>query len=470
MSPLSAISRRLQALGLFATSAAVVVGCASIDPGVRAENAAAFQLDMQARTTETLLGRGPLTLEECTEIALENNLETRTADIGARIARIEKNAAFANFLPTVDLAYDYTSWDKQPATNVGLTYASFYDQSIGEVSLNVQLPIFMPSAWFLYEMRARGEEIGELVTEYTRQRICLRVASLYFGILGLEEADAALKSGVDAAEEIAREARALHIEGLVEEWQAKRADALVLARRIGLERTRRARQQVESELILVMGLSPMAKLNLDNGLPLADIDRPIEDLVTEALLGHVSLHIADRTIEIERATAYLALAEFLPRVFGFGSLIHTDDSFQRYSTNLVHGLSGVLSIFNGFKSVNAYKAAREREERAFLAREEESLVLILQVIRAHLQLQTARELMALAEFSVDVAGDRLREADAREAEGLLIVSKRLSILAEADAAREELLSSRFRHQVAVATLTNILGKRTFEPLESKNEE
>ncbi len=337
-----------------------------------------------------------------------------------------------------------------------------YDKRIGEASLDVQVPLFVPSAWFLYGMHARGEEIGELVTEYTRQMICLKVASLYFGRLELDEGEVALASRVAAAEALEHDMRALGDEGLLPDWQVAQAETFHHAGRIGLDGLRRSRRQVESELLALMGLAPWARLNLAKEAPLADIDGSLEEAVTQALLANPRLHIADRKIEIARSRINLAVAEFLPNIVGFGSLTHTDDSFQRYSTNVLFGLSGVISLFNGFRSVNEYKAARAGEQKAFIAREEETLAVVLQVIRAHLTLQTARDRSALADRALDVAESRLREAEAREAEGLVNFSERLSILSDRDAAVEEAAAARFRKQVSIATMMNVLGQRTFD--------
>ena len=447
--------------GLLAGLLALVTlaGCKSLDGDkVRREHAQSYQEQLALKTDTAVKAEKALTLEACIRIALANSLEIESADIQSRIAKLERKTAFANFLPTVSLNYRKTYFDPQVVMKLGSFEAAMSDKRVREVTWDIQMSIFNPATWFLYSMYSRGAEIADLVTEYTRQMIVLQVTADYFYCLSLEEYERAVESQLTAAEALRAEVEALHAEGLVTDWQAGEAQLLVQARQIELSRAKRTRTQAKAELLTAMGLSPLAEITLQQQMPLEPEAGTIEDLVTEALLCHRQLRISDLQIEIEREKVKTAFASFLPILQGFATHMDSSDSFLKYSTYWAGGLAGTMTAFSGFANINEYKAARERRRESFIEREQASLAVMLEVIRAHLALETAREETALANHALDVASQHCRESRQQWQEGLIRASDMLDVTAERDNAHMQAISSRFQYQVTVATLLNAMGK------------
>lgn len=106
--------------------------------------------------------------------------------------------------------------------------------------------------------------------------------------------------------------------------------------------------------------------------------------------------------------------------------------------------------------------ARARREESFLEREQASLAVILAVIEAHLNLQTAAQEMQLAEENVKVASAEFAELQQKWREGLVNSSELLDVTARRDRARMQAINARFQHQVGAATLLNVMGKTKIE--------
>lgn len=456
-------------LALLATVA--LTGCKSFDGRkVRRDHAESYQQELAQKTAETLETGEPLTLDDCIRIALDNSLEVKSAEITGRIARLGRKTAFANFLPTVNLNYQYTHFDPQIVRSIGGFEAATSDKRLREVSWDIQMSIFNPATWFLYSMHSRGAEIADIVTEYTKQLTVLQVTAGYFHCLSLAEYERALDSQIKAAEAVQKELEAFRTEGLVSAWQAEQAGVLLLARQIERDRTGRARAQAQADLLTTMGLSPLAELSLHAEASVEPVTGSLEELVAEALLCHPQLRISDRTVAIEQQAVKVAFAGFLPVLQGFATRMDSSDSFLKYSNYWAAGVAGTLSVFNGFANINEYKAARARREEVFLEREQASLALMLQVIKAHLNLQTAAQERAWAQQNLKVASAKLAEARQQWHEGLINASVLLDLLAQRDNAHVQAITAGYQYQVSTATLWNVMGKTKIDFEESQHDD
>jgi outer membrane protein TolC len=437
---------------------ALVAGCRSYDgEKIRREHADSYPAALRDRTKEVLSHRQALSLDDCIAIAMENNLDTRTAAIEKRIAKLERRIAFANFLPVVSL--DYSQYEFDPDIALPLSDDNTLRLDNAKALLwNASVSVFNPATWFLYGMYTRGEEIADQIVLYTRQMTALQVTVLYFQCLTLEQAERSLSVDVEAAEAIQVEVVALAQEGLVSGWQADQADVYARARRAELARVRRGHKQTVSALMAAMGLSPLTEITLAEQTPLEPPQESTEDLILEAMLNHPSLHIADRKIAIEKEKVKLAISNFLPVLGAFAYHPDSLDSSLAPSNQWIYGLAGTLTLFNGFANINEYKAARERREEAFIAREQTALTLMLEIIRAQQNLETAADQLDLTEQSMAVASRRYAEVRDKWREGLIGSADLLREAAEQAKAQTQVLAARFQHQVATATLLNVTGK------------
>ncbi|HOZ48270.1 MAG TPA: TolC family protein [Candidatus Hydrogenedentes bacterium] len=444
--------------GMVLLTSAVLCGCATVGPDTRPAQAQADRDALVQKTAECVPEGRALRLEDCVRIALANNLKVKAAEIDARIAQLQKKTAFANFLPTLDMSWQYVGLDRQPKSQMlGPLAVPVQDRVVREAALDVQMPVFVPATWFLYSIYDHGAEIGTWVEEYTRQMITLQVTMLYFAGLALRESEAALESQLTAAQSLAKEVRAFREEGLVSAWQVDQAEALVIARQNALHEVARSRDEVRAELMAALGLLPTADLELTPETPLVAPEGALESLILEALLNHPKLHIADRVTAVKREQAKIALAEFLPKLVGFSNMAHTSNSFMLYPDTVAMGAAAVLSIFDGFANVNAYTIAREEKRKAAIEREEATLTVMVEVIKAHLRLEAARDDAAIAKKMLDVNRGRYAEIEAQWDEGLVTPSDKLAALADRDNSQVAVVQAAFQEQMSIATLLNVMG-------------
>ena len=442
----------------------VLTGCKTDFDRMRREHAEAYPTELAAKTAEAMRPDAPLTLDDCVRIALERNLQARSAEISQRLATLDRKVAFSNFLPVVEYQWQRSGTDRPGMRRAGGAYMQTSDKYVTTNTIAVQQQIFLPQTWFLYFARQKGEDISQLLLERTRQQITLQVAALYYANLSLVRTRPALEASVAEAEALLTELRALEAEDLVTATQRQDVETLVLARRASLDEHGREEQRLRASLLETMGLSPFAHMELAECAPFVAVRQPaIEEQVLRALMQRPEMRVADRAISIRKDQVKIALAEFLPKLVGFGGFTHTSDSFVKSAEIWSVGAQGVMTVFNGFQNIYEYRAAREREQDAFIQRERSCLMIMDEVLRARLHVQRATDQLNVARSALAAADSNMREVDARWKEGFVQTSDRLQALTRRDESRGAAHVAEFQYQVAVATLYDVLGETRIMP-------
>jgi len=440
--------------------AVVAGGCTAGDAGRLRRDQARHLCDELARRAAATLPQGrPVTLDDCLRIALANNLNARAADIQVRLAALDRKIAFANFLPQIDLSWNYHETHDPVLMRAGRQYLQTSDRCVWDVAVAAQQPVFAPQTWFLYTAYQKGEQVAEMVRRRTRQLIVLRTTALYYACLSQDEAAVHLRRRLDESRTLLDETAALEREGLALPADRQAVEAMVAARRRAADDNDRARRQARADLLETLGLSPLEPLELA-AAPSGAAEPPagdVADQVLEALLHRPELFAAARTVEIRRDEVRMAIAAFLPVVGAFGSYDYSSNSYLKFADTWTYGASAVLSVFDGFADIQRYRAARLRQTAAFLQREQACLTVMLEVVAARRQLDDAADALAAAAATRTAAEARLKNVEAQWREGLIDVSSRLAALADCDAAAAAETVARYRRQVAAATLLDVMG-------------
>jgi outer membrane protein TolC len=181
--------------------------------------------------------------------------------------------------------------------------------------------------------------------------------------------------------------------------------------------------------------------------------------VTDALLARPELRAADRAVDLRRDEVRMAVAAFLPDVFATLAGVSSSDSYLVHPDVYSLGLMGVMTVFDGFRNVGEYRAAKVREEAELLDRERTALAVILEVVEAHRQAAEAAADRRLAEAALRAAERKLKETESRFREGMARESDRLAAIAARDRARAGHRVASFRERVARATLRDVTGAK-----------
>lgn len=433
----------------------LAAGCTSFDAvQARKDQSLSFTESLR-RQSQDLLAK-PLALDDCIRIAMTNNYAARQADLDTELYRIGKNVAFTAFLPNVSASAGYSSYSKTPNPMT--------EKRFGNASLDANIPIFMPSAWFLYAATRQGFKAAELAANFVRQGIVLQTSQNYYQVLVLQDTVAALESQLKAALENADRIEGLAREGFFTPWERDQARYQAEARQFELNAARRQLEVARGDLLVAMGLAPILGSDANKAFRLSgdigDTRRPageIADLVLTALEVHPSLLIADRQVVMQEHAVRQAFTAFLPVISLSSSGTWTGNELADNASNWLTGFGGTWKLFSGLANVARYKAAKVERRQSELERESTFLNVMLQVIAADAAVRDAAESAKLRQLAYSVAAAKHADYEAKSREGLLPLSDALDARAVMDLAQVALVKSRYAEKLAIASLELAMG-------------
>ncbi len=459
MRPLSIL--HLILFGLLA--AGLSVGCSSFNPErARREHTESFTSNL-LQLAQSELSK-PLSLDDCIRIAMTNNYQVRKADLDRELYRIGKQVAFTAFLPKVAASGGYNVYRKDP---------QILDKKFGTGEINVTMPIFMPSSWFLYAATRHGYAAAGVAAHYIRQGIVLQTSVNYFNVLVQQDTIVALETQIEAARETAARVSGLADEGLVSHWEGDQARFEAELRETELNHARRQLVVLRSELLQGLGLPANAPIELSGDTGDAHLpDHSLEDLVLQALAIHPELAIADRQVVIQDHEVRQAFCDFLPMISLFSTGTWTGNDLAAHAENWVSGFHGAWTLFDGLANVARYQAAKVERQQTQLARENTFLSVIVGVVAAEAAARDANETTRIRQRAYEVSLAKWEDYDAKAREGLIPLSDALDARAVLDLLQVALVKSKYQERIAIANLELAMGITLVpnESTETKTEE
>ncbi len=443
---------------LILASACLLHGCASLkDPEkVRQEHIQAFSQTLEADVAREL--QHPLSLIDCQRIAMARNYDVRQAALKQALSELDKDIAFANFLPTVTAKAGLTTWSRPQRMNG----AQLSDKTTRTAQIDATLPILVPAVWFMYANSQLGAEVSELAAHFTRQAITLSVSISYYQCLIAEDRVATLTAQTAAAKSQYERVKGLADEGFVTQWECGQAHYLHEARAAELEKARRNLQTTYGELLEAMGFAPTHAIALSrNDMTLELPQATMEELILQALSSHPSLSIADRNIVMQENAVRKAIADFLPTLGAFVHKGWTSDSFTTPARTLYGGFSAAMDLFKGFANTAAYKQAKLHRKSAELDREATFLSIMLEVMKSVAKIQDATAELKVGLLAYETAKAKADDFEKRQKEGLLPMNELLDAQADRDDAQAVLDALKYQQFLALANLKMAMG--TIEP-------
>jgi outer membrane protein TolC len=439
-----------------ACSLVLLQGCATLDPvNERQEHTQAFT--EQLRQQEARLLAQPLTLDDCIRIALTNNYTIRMADLDKHLAKLNKKIAFSAFLPQVAASYGYNTFDSIPSNR---------NMDLQMTVATISMPLFAPTTWFLYGAACDGYVSAELAANYTRQNIILQTTIQYYQLRLQLDMIGALESQLVAAHALTNRIEGLAAEGFVSTWERDQARHLAESRAAGLNHAKRQATLLRATLLQILGLNPLAPLQLDPQLPpLQKHDEPLEVMVLTALQNHPELALADRLIVARENQVRQAFANFVPTLGAFAELRWVDLSsltkilpdLASSSSMWMAGFSAAWTVFNGFAHYNNLQIAKTERTKSQREREAAFLSVIVRVATAEGALRDTVEQRRVAESAYKVAREKFEDYDAKTKEGLLPQSEALDAQALRDITHIHFVQTTYLERMALSSLDLAMG-------------
>lgn len=454
---------------------AALIGCTNPGREEREQASAAFRANLLEETTAwQATNPPPYRLAQILDLAHERTLKLTEQDLAAQLARIDRATAFSVFLPNLELSLGREVFHGRgvfPALSpIGLKANRLW---ANQQSMMLTQSVFTPAAWVMFAETAYGIRIKDIVRERAQEVLDAQIAALFYRAVLSERLVETYRLQVASGEALTNRVIRLTEEGYAREGDKARALARLANDTLNLREAQDQREEARMKLCEVVRFWPLTEnSNIENhlfdGVSLLAVKSGIfetlsvEECVWRGLLTRKDLYAGDQTIELRKAQVLEALANFLPNVVLGGSGLNREGLSNAALHGWGGGLFGIWSAFEGFRTVQEYRAARAQKEAEFKLQEDRMLAVVTAVAEAHrnltrctVQLQAAKEALTAAE--TDYA-----ETERCYSEGEETLSTVLDKLAVKDAASVQYVAAEYSAALAEIVLRQAMGIGIFE--------
>ncbi len=447
-------------LVLIALVTGILAGCTNPGVAYREESAHTFRTNLVAET-ECVLAEagGVLTLSNALELAHVRSLKLAQRDFEAKLAHINRASSFSAFLPTIGLS----GMGMIAGGNADdLPYLGDLETSrlrARSASLIVAQPVFTPVAWVMFAESQYGVRIKDIVRERARQLLDVQVASLFYQSAVAERRVETAVRQLESARALTNRVTRLAAEGYATPADMARANARCILAETSLNAARDDAIASREELAGLLYLWPLAtfKVSGESLLALPPLpEKRVEEWVWDGLVSRKDLAAGDQTLELRKAQVIEALAGFLPNVMlgGGGMSASIEDvSIRGWAGSLI----GTWAIFEGFRTVQQYRAAKAARETEFKLQEERMTAVVISVADSWRQRRLVRQRVAAARAWAEAARLDYEAAERRQEDGQETLSSVLDKLAVSEEAETKLAESAYGEAMADILLRQAVG-------------
>ncbi|MBR4170211.1 MAG: TolC family protein [Kiritimatiellae bacterium] len=453
-------------------------GCKNPGYSERAELSRSFSESLEKETEEVLSeANHHIPLPLAINLVRSRTLKLVSEELESQLARVHRATAFSSFLPNLELSYGRAVFNKLHG-EYGPYSADMAKTAGDSASVMLTQPVFVPTAWILFAESQYGIRIRDLIKARASEMLDLATASVYHQAVVSDRLRKTYALQVESDRALTNRLSALVQEGLALESDAARARARLAVSSVSLQAAEDAAVSARAKLCEMMRLWPLATFEVDgeslaaitkydwtfrgtNGTP-ETVNREtvrtmkLEELIWQALVNRKELYAEDQAVELRKTQVIQALADFLPNVVvgGGGQRFTIEHLAARYWSG---SLIGTWAAFEGFRSVQNYRAAKAKRSAEFQLREDRMLAVITATIeawrnwnRATDGLRAAEEVYAAAEL-VCSDSERLFE------DGQETMSHVLDRRADRDAAQVDAEKARYAVALAELSLRQAIG-------------
>lgn len=438
-------------------------------------------------------GQRALTLEECRQLAIQNNKELRISAEKIRMADNEKKAAFTQYFPKLSASGAYL-WNQKDlnlldmgaltsslASSLGglaelpaiqqlmggvndLQHIDVQNIWVGNVSL-VQ-PVFMGGKIITYnQIQKYAKQLAASLNDTQLQEVIYQTDKSYWQVISLVNKKKLADAYVDLLRKMDADMTALIQEGLATEAEG-------LSVKVKLNEAEMAQTKVENGLALSrMLLARICGLPLEDDIALAD--EPLDDFpeasgqtladLNEAFMNRSELRSLDLAKKIYQGKERIVLADLLPNVALSANYFVTNPNVFNGFKNDFAGMFNVgvmvrvpLSAWwEGTYKRNAARAETRIKELEWMDAREK---IELQVNQSVYQVNEAGKRLIASSRNMENAEENLRRANLGFEEGVIPALNLMEAQTAWLSARSELIDAQIEVKLTRVYLDKALGR------------
>ncbi len=448
----------------------------------------------------------PLTLDECIQIALQNNPQVLNAERQVRISGTSVTRARSAVLPRLDLRFTGSRFIQGDVTQLRDTPVAFQVDTLflpvvdlnsntiigravslrfGAPTLYEQREILQPGlsrssysagasfsqtifdggqSWNNIKQARASYDASERNMIGTRQTVIATVMQNYLQVLKDQQLLEVFREAVESAEKQLERTQSMYELGSVAQIDVFQARVSVGDNRTNFINQQLALQNSKANLNLAIGRDPLTPIEIvDTDLKTRPLSLTMDEAIAKAIANNPTVHAKELAMKAAQYGMKAAKGAYLPTISVNASYSRFNTQFGRvyggldknYSVNV--GLNVSLNLFNGFST---QAAVEDQSQRYLIAREDyeqEVRLLKQRVQQAFLNLQRYEQVTQINQDNLKAAQEELRLAEERYRVGagtlLDVITARVSVTR----ARALLVQAKYDTMIARAQLEQAMG-------------
>ena len=417
----------------------------------------------------------PLSLDQCIEIALKNNLEVRVYELEQEVAKEFRTAEALGMLPELTLTNNFTARSNTPASSSKklVTSGESYGASVSEDRnvnyLNIDLMLSMLDfgiAYFNTQQAQNRVYIRKQRTERAVQNLSFDVVRAYFKV-------AAAQRAIKMTTTLLEQCRSRY--ELIEQARQKKQITVPFAyqqatRFIDMEK--RLTQFVRSyenscvELRALLGYYPNSNIFVDESVldRVPDFKLPeISTMEQIALIRRPELYEVDMQRHVNVVECYKTIAMMFPNVKLFVDWSNSNNSYLYNQSWWELGVRAAYNLLKLPQNIQRYRSYRKQVETEEMRSYAQAVAVMAQVRIAYGNLLSAKERYDLNRKVYTTYDENLQAALKSQAVGRATQQLELDHmrLTTTETSIESLMSLG-DYYVAYYRLLNVMGLRNLD--------
>jgi len=443
-----------------------------------------------------------LTLEQCRQLAIENNKSLKIASEQERVAYYNKKDALSKFFPEIQFVGGYLHNQKNlhlfsklpnaiplpeplPLPDPIGTISSIPIPEeirdgvwkLGEVDIknvwaggfNLTQPLFMGGKIIAYnDLRSYAEELAKTMKETQMTEVIMEVDNAYWQVVSVANKKKLAESYVNLMQKMDSDISAMEEEGV-----ATKADRLSV--NVKLNEAEMTLTKAENGLSLAkMLLSQICGLQISDDITLQDenIDNvsvpnqtTVMPNVDEALANRTEVRSLDLATKISKQQEKIALSEFMPNVALTANYLWTNPNLFNGFEKKFGGMWNVgvivkvpLNFFSSSSKLNVAKA-ETRIKQYEMADAKEKIT--LQINQSAYKLNEAYKKLTASKKNTEKADENLSYANYGFEEGVITASDAMAAHTAWISAHSELIDAQIDVVLCQIYLNKALGRKLY---------
>ena len=434
----------------------------------------------------TLHAQELLTLDQCRQLALDNNKRMVAASKQTQAAHYTVNSYKGNFFPnfiasgtglysTADGTFNIPGGNLptflpdangQPTPNGGFAYFPGIDlnykvRTVWMGGIQVEQPIFMGGKILAaYRMATLGKQMAQLNENLTATEVILETAQAYALMVKAQEMNKVAESYHAVLQELMKNVQSAYKHGLKSKNDVLKVQVKLNESELAIRKAENALRLANMNLCHLIGKPLTETLQISDDFP--TIEQALETQIND-ITARPEYSLLNKQVDMAKQQVKLSRSELLPQVgirgsydYIHGLKVYEQTLFDKGNFSVM--LNVTLPLFHFGERINKVRASKAQLEQVRMEQADLNEKMLLELTQAANNLDEAKLQTALADGSLEQADENRRVSKGEYDAGLEPLSDHLESQALWQQAYETKVDAHFRLYLSYVKYLKASGK------------